>query len=68
MTYVLKMNGGVTHQFADIEAALAWAKEWEGMNAHHECSDGRVFLYASIEDCDVGENGLEIGVIEEVAE
>ena len=39
-----------------------------GVEASYLCDDGRVFLYASQEDCDAGLNGLEIGVIEEVAE
>jgi len=69
MTYVLKMNNGVTHEFADIELALEWALNWEGIHSHYDCSDGRVFLYADDEERDADENGGgERGVIEEVAE
>ena len=69
MDYALKMNSGVTHLFADLESALGWAKEWEGVNAHYECSDGRVFLYADDEERDADKNGGgERGAVEKVAE
>jgi len=60
-------NGSVVQRVPDLQQAAVLAKIM-GVQASYCCSDGRVFLYASQEDCDAGENGLEIGVIEGVAE
>ena len=50
--------------FASFNEALRFAALC-GVRAHYECDDGRTFLYASQEDCDLAENGVEIGAIEE---
>ena len=60
-------NGSVVQRVQSKMQAATLAKIM-GVQACYVSADGRVFLYASIEDCDAGINGLEIGVIEEVAE
>lgn len=68
-TYRLSTTNGVTQEFRDLDEALDWALEWQGIHADYECEDGRVLLYESTEDMDADETGAAaMGAIEVIEE
>lgn len=67
MTYRITTNAGQTVDLPSWAEAKHYARLC-GAVAFYDCDDGRTFFYSSQSDCDAGENGLEIGAIEEVAQ
>ena len=65
--YRITTNSGETVDLGSWAEAKHYARLC-GAVAFYDCDDGRTFFYSSQEDCDAGENGLEIGAIEEVAQ